>query len=35
MDMKQIINSAYRFEIASIESNSTARNPYYNTIAQR
>ena len=34
MNAKQIINLAYRFEIASIESNSTARNPYYNTIMQ-
>ena len=34
MNAKQIIDSAYRFEIAAIESNSTARNPYYNTIVQ-
>lgn len=34
MNTKQIIDSAYRFEIASIESNSTTRNPHYDTIMQ-
>lgn len=34
MNTKQIIDSAYHFEIESIESNSALRNPYYDTIKQ-
>ena len=34
MNAKQVIDLAYRFEIASIETNSTTRNPYYDTIIQ-
>ena len=34
MNVNQIIKSAYQFEIASIETDSTTRNPYYNTIIQ-
>lgn len=32
MNTKQIIDLAYQFEIASIESGSVERNPYHNTI---
>lgn len=34
MNAKQIIDLAYKFEIASIESNSTARDPYCDIIKQ-
>ena len=34
MNTKQIICLAYRFEIASIELNKAAKNPYYDTIIQ-
>lgn len=34
MNVNQITKSAYQFEIASIESNSTEANPYYDTIMQ-
>lgn len=32
MDVKQIIESAYQFEIVKIETNSTAWNPHHDTI---
>ena len=34
MNVSNIINSAVQFELQAIESNSTDRNPYYNTIMQ-